>query len=263
MCSSIGNTALFTKTCEKDYKWLELLAKTIDKFANGFCAWYVIFDEGSNPPPVKTNNIPLKFLSAPAPKHLTAPCPFAGHPGLNPVHYNYQQVVKMTWPDYTDKDVDSVIIIDSDMFLCDYFSPQSMCCMDRPVVVRHEWDDESKRYWFHPIKNFIGPAYDKYDKFHYMNTATYIVTRHITNLFHKFCKNRHNCSFYEYAMNHYCTEYNFLGAFIDSICKNDSNYVILNREQSKHHKTKVRTNWSWGGEQTFNKARLETERLTN
>lgn len=240
-------TSLFTKTYQKDYGWLRLLGRTIDKFASGFESWYVVTNEGEPLPDLDLKNIEVVYAQSKCPNYQDAPCPFAGMPGLDTVGYNFQQVVKMRWIDYVPSHIDSVVQIDSDCILLHSMNPDTIRCGGHPYWLTQplegEFNTQGDETWGDCMTDFFGER----PKLYYMNESAYTITREACEQFNLWVERTHNMTFEDYCMSHECSEYNFLGGFLDMHMS--CGYIMINYEQLQNKWLKIRKFWSWSDEE--------------
>jgi len=231
-------TALFTKTHERDYRWLELLAKTVDKFAVGFDKWYIVLGS-DNKPNINLSNIEVVYSVEPNPAHIKeSPCLWSkeGSP-VDGVGYNFQQVVKAQWYKYTDESTDAVLQLDSDCVITDMIYPHTVGINGRPLWIKRDWCKELYAIWGDPLEQFLGHK----SSHEYMFNNVFLLTLEATKGFNEFISSKHSVSTEEYFMTHVTTEYNFFGAYLDNICMH--NYYMIENIPIWIPISKY---WSWG-----------------
>ena len=115
------NIRIFIKTYPKDFFWLELLLRSIEKYVSGFCGITIVCDRGKRIPQKTLNYItklPIQviYLDLPLEK------PKSTKPHLK--GYIWQQFVKLNWWNYCNENY--CMQVDSDCIFKEKFTPQDL-----------------------------------------------------------------------------------------------------------------------------------------
>jgi hypothetical protein len=225
-------------TYHADFVWLDFCLRSVKKFTTGFRKVIIVSDnDGKTVPQSILDIMPVTVLYKDVPN--VWPPKLNHRPG-----YLWQQILKLSWMDYTD--ADAVLILDSDEMLVKHVSPSSF----RDGHGRWRWayrnweDAGSANMWKVPTQEVLKfePQYEA------MPFAPFVFERKMTNQFIEYLKEIHGASdlfdvFFKYDMTLF-SEYNAYGSFL---MKFDNNVYYSLVNDFKGYNGMITKSWSYGG----------------
>jgi len=141
---SIGNTTdIVIRTYWRDFPWLELCLRSIEKFASGFRRIIVAVPQESAPYLARYPAISSQATIALTDNYSD--------------DYLGQQVTKLHADILTDADF--ITHVDSDVILTDALDVRSLFCAGRPIVVTRPFASADRHWpWGRPTSTFLGWA---------------------------------------------------------------------------------------------------------
>lgn len=232
---------IFIKTCKKDEKFLYYSIKGIQKYLSGYRDIVIVTDADHD-----LNIIGCKIINLPPADYSIFNSAAQNNKFRLPNFGGYieQQVIKMSWFNYTDADM--VFVLDSDRIAKEYCNIQDI------------WVNNNKPIWIKELYSDIDPSvliwkvptdklFDCDINYHYMNALPMLLDRTTTIKFNEFFQNKFGISLKDYFFNPFNdmpSEFNFYGAFIDN-CFSD-NYLMIGKSEYLGW-NKFLDCWSWGG----------------
>lgn len=237
---------IFIKTYHKDFIWLEYALRSIKKFAVGFRNIIIVSDDDGNKLPEHFKNI-IDFTIIYVKVPLTSIKMEVG------AGYVWQQIIKLSWYNYTD--ADSVVIIDSDEMLTCPTTPDSFKTNGKYNWFFREWKDAERAICHKDaVDKFL-----KYDtKYECMWAPVFYFTLSASRALERYLIETHGtCDIWKIV----CTlglkrlsEFNIYGNYIHKIQHPDYNYLYDTAGAFNHN---ILLSWSWGGMTKEDKARRE------
>jgi hypothetical protein len=221
-------TAIFIRSYERDYPWLEYCLRSIQKFATGFWEIVICVPEGQDGPL----------------KHLTAEQVVTTHDGQP--GYLCQQLNKLQ-ADLHTPGADYVLHFDSDMMFTAPVTPEFFFKDGKPVWVVTPWSvltGDEKKAWMHVLVK----ALQEFPPYEFMRKCATMVPRWLYAEFRAHMEKLHGVTIEQYVMNqpaHEFSEYNCLGFYA----------WLYHRDKFHWHDTTIdgvpkwpfRQRWSWSG----------------
>lgn len=238
----IKTTDIFIKTYPKDYDWLYLCLKSINKFCYGFRGVVIVTDKGGLGDLEKT--------VARAKVKLPVHCHEVETPPDDPKHnwgptgtgYQFQKAVKLEWTKYSD--ADACFQVDSDCIFTGHASPWNWMAPDgSPVWIRAPWSEsrtDEKRTWMPGCKVFTKGNGSEWN---YMVRPGFLMTRTATESLVNYIYRNFNQSvrnFFLDTSRPQISEYNVFGLYLE---KRHNAYKFV----GKDWRIPIQQNWSWGG----------------
>ena len=225
-------------TYHADFIWLDFCVRSVKKFTSGFRNVIIVSDnDGHNVPQSILDIIPVKVIYKDVPTKW--PHKLKHRPG-----YLWQQILKLSWMEYTD--ADAVLVLDSDEMLVKDVNPSTF----RDDNGRWRWPYRNWEYadsanmWKIPTQDVLKfePEYEA------MPFAPFILERKMTYKFVEYLKQIHGATdlfnvFFKYNMTLF-SEYNAYGSFVLKFGK-DVYYPLINNFE--HHNSLLIKSWSYGG----------------
>ena len=220
---------IFIKTCAKDEEWLRWCLKSIDRFASGFRRVVIVTDHGHDFDPDLRYPHALFHASLadkPPPFHF-------------PAGYMMQQVVKLSWFEYTD--AQAVVILDSDLILKQPFCPEDLMINGEPSWSFGPWYGAGVM-WRPGSELIIGRPLEK----SHMQEHPFLMTRSATVAFKAFVETRCGKTIEElYFDRDFAapfSEFECFGGYLATV--NGHGYHVGELPAAKGI---VKQHWSWGG----------------
>jgi len=225
-------------TYHADFVWLDFCLRAVKKFTSGFRKVIIVSDnDGHKIPQSILDIMPATVIYKDLP--TVWPAKLNHRPG-----YLWQQVLKLSWLDFTD--ADAVLILDSDEMLVKHITPRTF----RDERGRWRWayrnweDAGSANMWKVPTQEVLKfePQYEA------MPFAPFIFERKITYDFIQYLKEIHGATdlydvFFKYDMTLF-SEYNAYGSYVFKF-DSDVYYPLINDFKGQHNL--IIKSWSYGG----------------
>ncbi len=189
------STAIFIRSYDKDFPWLNYCLRSIQKFATGFCEVIVAVPEGQ-----------AKLL-----KHLTAETVIEVHDGKP--GYLAQQMDKLNADLHSG--ADRILHFDSDSVFTRPVKPETFINGIKPIWVMTPFDKEDedkKKFWMHVMFKCLR----RVPEHEFMRKVAIMAPRELYPAFREHIERVHGMSMETYVMNqpgHDFTEYNCLGFY--------------------------------------------------
>jgi hypothetical protein len=235
-------------TYHADFVWLDFCLRSVKKFTSGFRNVIIVSDnDGHKIPQSILNIMPVTVIYKDVPTKW--PAKLNHRPG-----YLWQQILKLSWMDYTD--ADAVLILDSDeMLVCNVTPSTFRDYRGRWRWAYRNWENAgSANMWKLPTQEILQfePQYEA------MCFAPFIFERKITDEFIEYLKQIHGATdlfdvFFKYDMTLF-SEYNAYGSYILKF-DNDVYYSLVN--EYKGHNNVITKSWSYGGVSNEEKEKRE------
>lgn len=216
------SVSIFIKTYYKDFKWLQYLLPSIERYANNFESIIIVSDDDGNIIPdeyIKSiKNIPIYI------HYVKLPIIYPNniHHGLG---YLWQQYIKLNWFKYCNSD--TVLILDSDEILTTYITPDNFKYNDKWIWTYRLWKDAEYAIIWKDITDTILQIDTKYEA---MCISGFILTKSMTIQLLEYLYNIHNDNDLWNIINKYnivtMSEFNIYGSYINHI-NNDQYYCNI------------------------------------
>lgn len=235
-------------TYHADFVWLDFCLRAVKKFTSEFRNVIIVSDnDGHTVPNSILDIMPVTVVYKDVPTKW--PTKLNHRPG-----YLWQQILKLSWMDYTD--ADAVLILDSDEMLVSHITPSTF--RDKRGRWRwayRNWEDAgSANMWKVPTQEILKfePQYEA------MPFAPFIFERKITYDFIQYLKEIHGATnlfdvFFKYNMTLF-SEYNAYGSYVLKF-DTDVYYPLVN--DFKGQNNLIIKSWSYGGVSDAEKEKRE------
>jgi hypothetical protein len=237
----MSNIDIFIKTYHGDFIWLEYCLKSVKKYAKGFRNIIVVSDNDENLIPDSIIDIlPIKLFYTDVPKIIPKNC-------VQSTGYLWQQIIKLSWVDYTD--ADAVFVLDSDEMLSKELNPSSLITEDGKFRwFYRNWEfSRDAIVWKEPTKKILNiePQYEA------MCEPGFVLERNTTEKFIEYITKIHSAntiwhSFFNADIICF-SEYNAYGSYVYNFDNDEKYFKIINGEDKTLYNCSIIKSWSWGG----------------
>jgi hypothetical protein len=232
-------TSIFIKTYVNDYKWLQYLLPSLDRYAHGFEEVILVTDEGD--PPISPDVLallkrtPLRVIPAPFPTQ----CPAST--GDEDVGYVWQQYIKLHWFRYCT--TDSAFLLDSDQLLTGPLAPDDLKHDGKWMWHYRPWSKAECGLHWKKMTDYILRIDTPYEA---MPMPGFVLTRTATRRFLDYLTGGLDLWDYMILQDiNTMSEYNLYGSFLYE--KGSDEYIPNISSALPHKNCLIVQRWSWGG----------------
>jgi hypothetical protein len=229
-------TSIFIKTYSGDYKWLQYLLPSIEKYANGFEEVIIVADNDGTRIPEEYLNMIKKYKVSVIYENLPTKQPIWTECGIG---YIWQQYIKLNWFRYCSSE--AVLILDSDEIIITNMAPDDFKHNGKWIWGYRPWDKAGKAIC-HKLATDIILRIDT--ECEAMCEVGFVLTRHTTQRLLAYLSDKDLWDFIVERNIGKMSEYNIYGSYVYHIYGDDYFHNIDGQIPRKYM---ICIRWSWGG----------------